>query len=143
MAWQRIRIEIPENIEPAMREAIGNEMVRLMAEKARNGVGVRYEGDRARPKNFPAYSKKYADWKGQDNVDLTLSGDMLDALKVLSHKKGSVLIGFDSGSKENDKAEGNITGSYGKSPNPRKARDFLGLLKSEINQIVRDKKSDS
>jgi hypothetical protein len=143
MAWQKIRLEIPENIGASMRDAIGEAMVKLMADKARDGVGVRYEGDRARPREFPAYTKKYADFKGQDNVDLTLSGDMLDALKVLSHKKGSILIGFDSGSEENGKAEGNITGSYGRNPNPRKARNFLGLLKSEINKIVRDNQSDT
>lgn len=111
-----------------------------MASKARDGIGVRYEGERARNKNFPKYTEKYEKFKGQKNVDLTLSGEMLDGLQVLSHKKGSVLIGFENGTEENDKAEGNITGSYGRSPNPRKARNFLGLTASEIKSIVRDYK---
>lgn len=140
MAWQKIRIDVPEDIGPSEREAMGAEMVALMVSKAKDGIGVRYEGDRARPKNFPAYTERYEKFKGQKNVDLTLSGEMLEALNVLSHKKGSILIGFENGSEENDKAEGNITGSYGRSPNPRKARNFLGLTASEIKAIVRDYK---
>src|SRR3990167_434655 len=137
VTWQKIRIEIPEEIGPYEREAIASEMVDLMVSKAKEGVGIRWEGERARPRKFPAYTERYEKFKGQKNVDLTLSGEMLDALQVLSHKKGSILIGFENGSQENDKAEGNITGSYGKSPNPRRARNFLGLTASEIRSIVR------
>ncbi len=143
MAWQKIRIEIPEEIGPSDRQAIGDEMVSLMISNARDGKGVRWEGDRARTRHFPAYTKEYEKFKGQKNVDLTLSGDMLDALTVISHQKGSILIGFENGTKENDKAEGNITGSYGRSPNPRKARNFLGLTASDIKSIVREYRGDN
>lgn len=137
MAWQKIRIDIPEEIGPSEREAIGEEMVSLMVSKAKDGIGVT-GSERFRNKNFPKYTPQYEKFKGQKNVDLTLSGEMLDALQVLSHKKGSILIGFENGSIENDKAEGNITGSYGKTPNPKKARNFLGLTASEIKEIVRN-----
>lgn len=140
MAWQKVRIDIPEDIGPSEREAIAADMVDLMVSNARDGVGIRWEGSRARTRHFPAYTKEYEKFKGQKNVDLTLSGDMLDALTVISHKKGSILIGFENGTKENDKAEGNILGSYGRAPNPRKARNFLGLTASDIRSIVGDYK---
>jgi hypothetical protein len=142
MAWQKTRIEVPEDLTPQQREEAANQMVDLMAEKAQNGEGIRRSGDRVRPRTFPAYTQEYIKFKGQSHVDLVLSGDMLASLDVLSHKKGSVLIGFENGSKANAKAEGNITGSYGRSPNPQKSRNFLGLMKSEINAIVRSVRRD-
>lgn len=142
MAWQRVRIDIPDELTKPQRDIAARMMVDLMVEKARNGEGIRKAGDRIRSRTFPKYTEAYEKFKGQSNVDLTLSGDMLSALDVISTKKGSVLIGFENGSEENDKAEGNITGSYGRSPNPRKARNFLGLRKSEINAIVRTVKSE-
>lgn len=138
MTWQRTRIELPDDLGPALREAIGREIVERMISNANSGVGVRKTASGVRKKQFPGYTKDYAKFKGQENVDLVLSGDMLADLDVISHKKGSILVGFENGTESNAKAEGNITGSYGKSPNLRKARDFLGLTKSEINEIVRN-----
>jgi len=69
---------------------------------------------------------------------------MLDAIEVLSHKRGQVLIGFENGSEQNDKAEGNQTGSYGQpDPNPSKARRFLGLTDREYDAILEEIRSDS
>lgn len=137
MGWMKVRLEIPENLTPAQREEFGYLAAVAMADKARQGIGVRENGEYFRNKAFPRYTKEYAKRKGQSNVDLTLSGEMLDDLTLLSHRSGSVLIGFENGTESNDKAEGNITGSYGRSPNPRKARNFLGLTRSEIKEIVR------
>lgn len=62
---------------------------------------------------------------------------MLNEIIVLSTKNGELNIGFERGSNVNGKAEGNITGSYGKSrPDPLKARDFLDLSQEEINKII-------
>lgn len=136
MAWQRVKIEVPEDLSKAEREEIGEEFVNKMVENAINGEGVRANGDKFRRKSFPAYTADYEKVKGQSNVDLTLSGEMLSALKVISHKKGVVMVGFDNGSEANAKAEGNILGSYGREPNIRKARNFLGLIPSEVRAIV-------
>lgn len=138
MAWQRVRIRIPSDIKPADRQAIGEEIVNMMKQNAVDGKGVRGSPDQFRRREFPGYTKDYEKFKGQSNVDLTLSGDMLGSLGVISHQSGSILVGFSNGSEDNAKAEGNITGSYGRAPNPRKARNFLGLIRSEVNQIVRD-----
>jgi hypothetical protein len=59
---------------------------------------------------------------------------MLESIQLLSHKSGEIVIGFDKSDDElNGKAEGNILGSYGGEPNKKKARDFLGMPKDELD----------
>lgn len=137
--WQRIRIPIPDDLGPSAREAIGIALRNRMQERAEEGKGMNATGTRS--KKFPGYTPEYEQFKGQSNVDLLLKGDMLASLNLISHQKGSVLIGFENGTKENAKAEGNIIGSYGKpAGDPSKARNFLGLPKAEIEQIIKENK---
>lgn len=148
MAWQRVRIDLPDDLTPAQRKEAGRLIVEGIIERSQQGMGVRKAGDSFRHKPFAEYSEAYLDRKKKagkysGNVDLTLDGDMLAALDVISDKKGSVLIGFENGSEENSKAEGNITGSYGGAPNPRKARNFLGLTRSEVRAVVKAVKSET
>ena len=98
--WQRVRIPIPKGIGPDARQAIGEEMVERMVERAKSRRGVEAQGDGTfKHKIFPKYTKEYAKWKGvgRSNVDLTLSKEMLDSLDVISHKSGSILIGMPRG----------------------------------------------
>jgi hypothetical protein len=141
--WQRIRIELPKELGPAARERIGIELRNRMQERANNGLGVRADGKGS--KAFPDYSDSYKKFKGKSGrstspVNLIFDGDMLAELNLISHKPGSVLIGFENGSEQNAKAEGNILGSYGRSPNPAKARNFLGLPVGEIKRIIAENK---
>lgn len=94
-------------------------------------------------KKFPAYSRSYIqslDFKNANKspsrVDLQLSGDMLAAISLLSDASGVLKIGFKNNTPENDKAEGNILGSYGGSPNAKKARDFLGIEQKKLNELI-------
>lgn len=136
----KVRIPIPEDLGPNAREALGIEIRNQMKENAENGFGVNAAG--TRKKTFPDYTDDYKkakkkqrpSWSG--GVDLTLSANMLADLDLLSHKKGSLLIGFENGSDSNAKAEGNITGSYGRSPNKAKARNFLGLPASQLRSLI-------
>lgn len=73
------------------------------------------------------------------NVDLTLSGEMLQSIQLLNHKKGEITIGFDRGDKENnDKATGHITGFYGRSK-VQKVRDFLGITETDFKRKILSK----
>lgn len=140
MAWQRVRIEIPETIGKNDREALGAEMVEWILARTDNGMGVSRSGDRVRLKEFAEYSDSYleakkAAGKYSGAVDLKLEGEMLRGLQVISHKKGSILIGFENGTIENEKAEWNISGT--KTPN----RDFLGLTKREVQALAKAYKS--
>lgn len=141
--WQRTRIEIPEGYSPEQREQIGQDIVEHIRQRSEAGVGVKERGGKWVKSRFPGYSEAYAKsldfkiaGKSRGNVNLTLSGDMLIALDVLSHRSDSILIGYENGSEENARADGNIRGSYGGAPNPRKARNFLGITPSELDAIL-------
>lgn len=94
-------------------------------------------------KKFPGYSKSYIQSldfknasKSPSKVDLQLSGDMLAAIALLSESSGNLRIGFKNNTLENDKAEGNILGSYGREPSAKKARDFLGIEQKKLNELI-------
>lgn len=128
MAWIREKIIIPKTFKPKERVKIAEVVIDHIINRSVAGLDKNN-------KKFPAYSKKYADRKnvGVSDVDLILSGEMLESIQLLNHKSGEIIIGFDKTDKElNGKAEGNILGSYGREPNKKKARDFLGMPKDEL-----------
>jgi hypothetical protein len=137
--WQRVKIPIDKRYKPNERRAIAREIV----EKIRQRTQDRNVDKNGRP--FPKYSKDYVEsldfkiaGKSRGDIDLTLSGDMLTALDLLSHKSGELMVGYENGTEENAKADGNIRGTYGsKRPNPKKKRDFLGIMKKELNEILK------
>lgn len=103
-------------------------------------------------KSLGVYSKTYKDslifeiYKGNEReVNLTLTGEMLSSLR--NKPKGSMIIINLDGNNNRAKAQGHITGRYGKKgrSNPR---DFLGLpekleaklLKETIKDYIRENK---
>lgn len=135
MAWMRTKIEVDDDLGPLQRRAVAQEIIDFIVERSKNG-----RDKDGRP--FPGYSKSYKESKEfeiagkSSKVNLTLSGEMLNSIKLLSHRRGELLIGFENGTEQNAKAEGNITGSYGKPrPVPSKARDFLGISQSRLERI--------
>ena len=119
----------------AEREAIAIEVIDQIVKRTKSGKDK--NGDA-----FAKYSKSYKDsqnfkiaGKGS-SVDLTLSGDMLDSIQVLANRSAKVVIGFENGTTENGKADGNIRGTYGQSSPVGPARDFLGISESELKRIL-------
>lgn len=139
MAWQKTRVPIPAGFSPSDRDEIGRNIIEYIRDLAADGSGV---APTRRKRRFPGYTEAYIALKGQSNVDLSLSDEMLSDLKVLSTSPDSILIGYDNGTKSNDKAEGNQTGSYGRSPNPRKARPFIGITPGDLKRIIREHEGD-
>lgn len=134
--WRKVRIDIPDWLSPGDREQLADDIIEHIRRRTESGLSK--DGD-----PFPGYSKAYVkslDFKiaGKDpsDIDLKLSGDMMAAMHLISHRSGSLLIGFDNGTPENDRADGNITGSYGRAPNRKKARDFLGIEADELDKIL-------
>lgn len=137
MAWQRIKIPIRKKFKPQERELIAQEVIDYIVNRTKSG-----KDKKENP--FPGYSKSYIQsddfkiaGKSRSRVDLTLTSEMLDSLKLLSHKPGELTIGYDkSDSKLNGKVEGNIKGTYG-NPTPLrgKKRDFLGITAKKKAQI--------
>lgn len=130
--WRRINVDIPTDLTPRQRREVANEIIQFIQERTTSGVDKRNN-------KFKRYTAAYAKRTGvsRSDVDLFLSGDMLDDIELLSHKRGELRIGFDRGSESNSKADGNISGSYGRTPNKSKARDFLGIFKKDVKDIVK------
>ena len=134
---QKFTVEIPENLDQETRAAIGVEIVDFIIKRSQGGKDKNNV-------NFPAYSKSYVDsfdfdLAGKDEKpNLTLTGEMLNALTVLENEQGKITIGIPSSDDFNNaKAEGNIKGTYGRStPDPAKARDFMGIATKDLDSIV-------
>lgn len=80
------------------------------------------EGGKWKRKLSPEYKERKAQESTVTFANLELEGDLLDALKV-KPDGGKILI--EVGGDQRDKAEGNLLGSYGRSPDPSKAREFM------------------
>lgn len=132
---QKIDIPISDKYTPAERRAIAEDVIDFIVNRSKSGLDKNNNA-------FVGYSASYKDslefriGGKSSNVDLTLSGDMLDSIELLRDRKGAITVGFSRG-QENDKAEGNIIGSYGRSANPSKARDFLGIHPSDLTRILK------
>lgn len=127
-------IRIPKTLNKEQRELLAGDVIDFIVERTTNGIDKN-------GKDFPKYTKQYAKKKGVDQraVDLVYSGEMLltDELKKISDRPGEIVIGYDGRKKKlNDKVEGNILGSYGGDPDPKKARDFLGISRKDLMVIV-------
>lgn len=103
-------------------------------------------------RSLGTYSKTYKEslifqiYKdGQTQVDLTLTGEMLESLNTISGARYNITIEL-VGENNRGKAQGHITGRLGKTGRA-KPRDFLGLPKSELTDLfkasMRDYRSGS
>jgi hypothetical protein len=135
---QAVWLDIPDGLDELQATELGDAYIEYIYQRTTKD-NVDKSG-----KPFPAYSPKYKDSLDFKNmgksssVNLELSGDMLAELKILQIKGGRLQIGYENGSDENAKADGNIRGTYGKpSPNPSMARDFLGFEGKELEEKER------
>lgn len=80
------------------------------------------QGGKWKRKLSKGYADKKADESTANFANMELSGDMLDALEVRA-EGGKVTIEVTGD--QADKAEGNLLGSYGRSPDPSQAREFM------------------
>jgi hypothetical protein len=128
--WQRTKVQISDSLKPKDRVALSDAIIEYIKQRTLDGLDKNLEP-------FNKYTKAYADFKGVgvNDVDLTFSSEMLSDLKLLSHKKGEVIIGYEKGSTSNGKADGNIRGTYGKPFPVTKGRDFLGISQEELSAL--------
>jgi len=136
MAHQKFELSIDSRYDAADQAEIAREVIDFIVDRSRDGIDK--DGNK-----FPAYSKEYReslDFRiaGKSNsVNLTMSGEMLNSIELLSREAGRLTIGFQAGTQINDQAEGNILGTYGQTtPDSRKARDFLGISQSDLSGIL-------
>jgi hypothetical protein len=140
--WQRFKVDLTGlGLDEDQRAEVADLVIERIVERTVQGKD---KDNRPWSGSAALYSDSYKDsldfkigGKSPSKVDLQLSGDMLAALSVLDKTKRSVTIGFENGTEENAKADGNIRGTYGQSkPIPGKARDFLGITKTELAKII-------
>ena len=131
MAQQKKRIKIPTGYKPAVREKIAQDILKTIRNRTTK-QSLDKSGDK-----FAKYSKSYSQEKRKRKVNLKDTGDMMDALSLLTHRSGWITVGYEKGYDGMGKVEGNRKGTYGKKkPIPGKARDFLGLTQEELDSIL-------
>jgi len=97
------------------------------------------EGRDADNRPFAQYTKDYVKFKGQSNVDLTYSMEMLNEIQLLQSSEGKIRIGFSEDYEGLGKVEGNIRGTYGQDvPIKGKSRNFLGITEKALKNILSD-----
>lgn len=133
---QKFRFDVPKDLTPAERRRIGMDVITFIQEMAIS-EHKGFSQDTGRYRRFPYYTKSYAKKKGTSpsNVDLILTSEMFNSMEVLADRSGSITVGFPAG-EINGKVEGNQIGSYGRDPNPKKARPFLGISRAELTKII-------
>lgn len=134
-------IKIPKKYNALERRAISLDIINYVRNRTKKAKG---EGPKGWTPPANKYSKQYKESKDfklkpdqSGKVNLTLTGDMLTAVKMTGSKSGELKIGVPLGSSEWGKAKGNILGTYGKNTGrTSKARPFLKLTKEEIKKIL-------
>lgn len=119
---------------PSVSEAMAQAFLDVIKERTESGRDVN-------GKLLPKYSESYKNslafkvWGKTDNVNMTMSGDMLGTMfsEVVN---GKIKIGFD-GEENNVKAYAHITGFKGHPVLDGKVakREFFGITDKEIAQI--------
>jgi hypothetical protein len=141
MAQQKFTISIPKGYESDERRSIGLDIIERIIDRTKQGKGKDNKDFSGEAAKYSDSYKKSFDFKlaGKGStVNLSLSGEMLNAMEVLETSDGEITIGYRANDKfNNDKAEGNILGSYGGKPNAAKARDFLGITEDEMSTILK------
>lgn len=137
MAEEQIkkRIDLPnEWSEDDLRQAfvlINN----IIVERTRNNIS-------STGKRFPNYSKSYSQslefelaGKSRTDPNLTLTGNMLESIQLLEVGTGYIIIGYEAGTEENDKAVW-AERENGEENKRGPARKFLGLQDFELEQVI-------
>lgn len=127
---QKFIIDIPVEFDEVERQKIAELSVQRIV--ARTDVGIDKTG-----KRFSPYSASYVNsldfkiaGKNRNEVNLQLTGDMINSLQILESKPGKIILGYNEGTIENDKAAWAAASDNGPS------RKFLGLKPEELELIL-------
>ena len=123
MAEQSFTVSVPADFDPTDRAEFVDAIIDYVIDRTKRGIGIKNN----RRYDFPDYTPEYAASKGVGvgDVDLTDSGAMLEAMRVLRQNGEEVTIGFRTGSNLGKRA------GY----NDDQGRTFLGLNKGELKGI--------
>ena len=124
------RLNVSELLGAQDREILGQLIIERIVDRAQSGRDI--DGNR-----FTRYSRNYVDYLrrigADDGLDLTLTGEMLNSITVLSHGTGFLEIGIEPGTFAARKA----TWNQGGNPNIP-SRTFMGIEDAEAASIETD-----
>jgi hypothetical protein len=135
----QFEVKVPKSMTDLERLALSREIIDYIVERTKSGKDA--SGGR-----FPVYTSEYIKslnfknaGKEEGSIDLTLSGDMLTAMRLVESKTGKLVIGYTKDDEVAGRVEGNVLGTYGKKkPIEGKARDFLGFEgRTEVEELRR------
>ena len=116
----------PENRKEALAAAADFIKEQILSRSAEGKTSV--AGGRWKRSLSKEYREKKEAETGEGVANMELSGEMLDALEVMPEGDK---IRIEVGGDQVDKAEGNLLGSYGGSPDPEKAREFMPHVRGQ------------
>ena len=128
------KIKIPKKIgklNPKTRKLLAEGLIDHIRDRTRKG-----QGKNEKPWKYSRARKYSKDYKKLPPVNLLDTEAMLNAIEIIKSTPNQINIGIKSSNKEYGKAKGNILGSYGKKPDPKKARNFLELGRNDINKVI-------
>lgn len=137
----KLKVAIPDYLDADDRHEVAIRVIKFIQDRTRLGYNV-YSRDWSGKAG--KYTKQYAKKKGvsaSGPVDLALTHSMIEAIRYFKgmSKEGQIVVGYTKNTKNERKAEGNITGKYGQqSPIQGKARPFLDILKKDLQPILDD-----
>ncbi len=126
----------------------GESALKVIKERTR---GKRKGVENGRLVKLKSVGKKYSLWRNRQKGThpemprgvasaMTLKGGVLNSMTITNKSKSNVKLGWKT-KRLRDIAEGNETGSYGRSPNPKNARPFFSLSIREIEKLMREYKA--
>jgi hypothetical protein len=135
---QKTVIRIPKGYDESVRHLIGRAIVNRII------VRTRDENLDKNNRRLGGYDKDYSDGldfkiagKSRSDVDLTLTGEMLNSLDVIDSTDGEITIGYKAGDPINGKVKGNRLGTYGQNKKVGPKRDFLGITNGDLGKILK------
>ena len=133
-------INLPQNLNNLQREAIALDVIQFIIDRTKSGVDINNEP-------FADYKQSYKDtfeYKighgGNADVNLTLTGEMLGTITLLSHGVGYIKLGF-SDAEAAKKAKW-ISSPTGQKAGKQKPRKFFGITDKDLNKIINRHKNN-
>lgn len=120
--WQYFDIKVPKEMSKEDKLALSEDLIEHIRKRTEKGNDIKN-------KSFKGYDPDYIKsldfkiaGKSKNKVNLTQTGDMLAAIETLDIKDNKIRIGYENGTLENAKADGNANVN---------GRPFLGFEGSE------------
>lgn len=133
-------INVPQELSSVQRQAIGLDVIQFIIERTKNGLDINNNP-------FAEYKQSYKntlDYKighaASDKVNLTLSGEMLGTIRIISHGTGFIKLGFED-SEAAKKAQW-VSSPTGQKAGKQSPRRFFGISQKDLNKIINTYKSN-